>query len=149
MLDIIHTNFLQIGDYFMSGKRLILSFIAVFIFIFLWSWLWHSVFLGSAYQATASVWRPYAQMNQLSGYMLLGYALFSLVFCLLFIKIHAKGGVKLGLHYGFWIGLLFASTMITWYVVLPIPVSIMIWWMVGSLIELPIAGSILGAIYRK
>ena len=70
----------------MNPKRLILAFIAVFVAIFATDFVIHGIWLKPDYAASASLWRPEAEMQKLFGWLLLGQALASFTFVMLWVK---------------------------------------------------------------
>lgn len=129
--------------------RFWLGFIALAIYIVLYEWLFHGGILGGLYQATASVWRPEADMQDYFLWMLSGQLLFAFIFCLLFICTRCQANIKDGATYGLLIGLLMASGSLAYYAVLPIPLTLLAWWILGGLIEAIIAGALFGWIYTR
>ena len=134
----------------MKVTRYLSATAVVAVFIALWGWLFHDVILHAMYGAMDYAWmRPISEVHTMYAWVILGLLLFSLFFVFLFTQFSKDGGIKPGMRYGFWIGALFSATMLTWYVMVPITLTLTIWWIVGGLIELTIAGVIAGAIYRK
>ena len=133
----------------MNIKRYLLASIAVAVFIGVWGWLFHGIFLAHIYGTIAYTWgRPVAEAQTMVGWLVVGYILFGLSFAYFFTWKNKSGGAKQGLTYGFWVGMMFAATMCFWYVSVPISFSLAVWWFVGGLVELTIAGLLVGLIYQ-
>jgi hypothetical protein len=101
------------------------------------------------YQATASVWRTPAEQMHLIEWSLLGTALFSIFFCLIFVKGFANKGVSGGLVYGFYSGLMMTFLAFELYMYLPIPFNLCLWWAITGVIQSMLAGLIAGLIYKS
>ncbi len=127
------------------------SFI-VFIALFALDYLLHGVLLKGIYHQTASVWRSEADMKHMMWYMWLGYLIFSPVFVCIYSKGHEEGksNIGQGFRYGFWMGILLSvmASLIS-YVVLPIPLKLAVYWIVGETIKFTCLGTILGVAYKK
>ena len=124
----------------------------VFIALFALDHLLHGMLLKNIYHQTASVWRPEADMKKIMWYMWLGYLVFSPVFVCIYSKGYEEGKDRIGqgLRYGFWMGILLSvmSSLIS-YVVLPIPLKLAVYWIIGETVKFTCIGGILGAAYKK
>ena len=133
----------------MNTKRLILACVVVFVFVFGFEWVFHGVLLQETYAQTASLWRPESEMQQHFAWLVLGQLLLSVMFCVIYAVRHgANGGVGQGIGYGVLVALLLTSPTLISYAVQPLPISLIGSWVVGRIIQLVIAGAILGAVYR-
>lgn len=121
---------------------------AVFALIFGSDYLIHGVLLKSAYQATASVWRPETEMIEMIRYMMAGQFLFAVSFCCLFLKMTSgkSAGFRTGISFGFWVGLILAGGNLIWYSVLPVPVMLAVQWCGYSFLQMVILGGVLGSL---
>ena len=95
-----------------------------------------------------AVFRPEVEMNQLVIWTAGGHFLQVLVFCYIFLKGYEQKGVMEGVRYGLLIGLLFATTDLTWRAGLPIDTGTTIAWALADLIMWTVGGAVLAAIYR-
>ena len=133
----------------MNTKRLIVASIVVFVFVYLYDWVFHGFILKNAYVQTASLWRPEQEMMNYMGFLVFGEFLRSVVFCVLYaIRPGHRDGVGAGIGYGLLIALLLIGTDFITYAVQPLPLSLITSWAIGGLIQLLVAGALLGAIYR-
>src|SRR4051812_17292295 len=64
----------------MNPKRLLLAIVAVFAGVWLTDYLVHGIWLKSAYQANAALWRPDTDIEARAGWLFLGQFLFTLTF---------------------------------------------------------------------
>lgn len=131
------------------NKRFFLGFMIVAIYIVIYEWIFHGMILKGAYTATASLWRPEADMNTYFLWMLAGQLLFAFIFCLLFTFTRCHANIKDGATYGLVIGLLMSSVSLIYYAVMPIPIALMLGWIMGSLIETTIAGIVFALVYVR
>ena len=131
------------------NKRFWFGFIVVVIYVILYEWGFHGGILESAYKATASVWRPEESMQAFMPWMMTGQLLFSFVFCLLFTFTRCQTNIKDGISYGLVIGLLMSSASLIYYTVLPIPLSLLVWWVLGGVLETCIAGALFASVYQR
>ncbi len=126
----------------------------VFIALFVLDYLLHGTLLKGIYHQTASVWRPEVEMKHMNmmWYIWLGYLIFAPVFVCIYTKGYeeGKGRIGQGLRYGFWMGVLLSvMPSLTSYVVLPIPLNLAIYWMVGETLKYTCLGTVLGIAYKK
>jgi hypothetical protein len=124
-------------------KKTIWAIIAVFVVWSFLDFLIHGVLLKSSYQATANLWRPEDEM------IMSVMSVVTLVFSACFVTLYSHlinpktlaAGVKYGLIFGLATG---ASMGFGSYCYMPIPISLAISWFFASLIELTIAGVVVG-----
>lgn len=131
------------------NKRFWLGFIIVAVFIVMYEWLFHGVMLKGDYTATAHLWRPPVEMESYLAWMFAGQLLFSFIFCLLFTFTRCQTNFKDGATYGLVVGLLMSSVSLVYYAVMPIPMSLMVGWILGGIIETIIAGVIFALVYTR
>lgn len=120
----------------------------IFMSVFTMDFAIHGLLLKGAYEATATVWRTPSEMMDMMKFMAAGQALFSVAFCGLFMKVSVKSPhvIRLGVSYGFWLGMMFVSSNLIWYSVLPVPVSLAIKWCVLAFLQAVILGLIIGVV---
>jgi hypothetical protein len=124
----------------------------IFIIMFALEYLFNNVCLKNLYIATASVWRPEADMMKLIPY----YWAALLVASFLFTYIYAKGceakpsALGEGLRFGLIVGLFVNLPMATiTYATMPLPDKIPIYWFIMGMFEYLAAGAIAGLMYKK
>lgn len=133
----------------MNMKRLIIACIVVFLFVFGYNWVLHGVVLKNAYAESAQLWRGEAEMGRYFVWLLFGQLIMSIMFCVIYaLRRGTDGGPGQGAGYGFLVALLLSSGTFISYAVEPLPGKIAAAWFIGDLIQLVIAGALLGAIYR-
>ncbi|HFD11452.1 MAG TPA: hypothetical protein ENJ32_03120 [Crenotrichaceae bacterium] len=129
-------------------KKVIWAVIAVFITWSLLDFLIHGLFLKSTYQATANLWRPEDEMKM--GLMSFITFIFSLCFVAIYAYLIHPKSLSTGIRYGLILGFATGVSMgLGSYCYMPIPLSLAISWFAGSLIELSIAGVIVGFLVKS
>lgn len=131
----------------MMLKQTIWATIVVFITWSILDFLIHGVLLQSTYQATANLWRPEDEMKMPL------MSIVTLIFSICFVSIYTyfieskslSTGIKFGLIFGLATGV---SMGIGSYCYMPIPLSLALSWFVGSVVEIIIAGIIVGLMVR-
>ena len=129
-------------------KKTILSILAVF---FAWSvmdFVIHGVILKASYEATAHLWRPMAEMKM--GLMHVVVFIAASVFVLIYAWLIGGKSLARGLKYGLLYGLAAGVSMgYGSYSYMPITYHIALVWFLGSLVEMTVAGLIVGAIIKE
>jgi len=128
-------------------KKTILAVLAVFVSWQILDFLIHGVILSSTYQATASLWRPEAEMMMgLMMFVSLVSALcFVLVYDWFFKEKNMMTGLKYGLIFGIGVGI---SMGYGTYSVQPIMYLTALGWFLGTIVEGAIAGLVTGLIIK-
>ncbi len=135
----------------MDTKRWLLASIAVVFVVGVLEFAIHGWLLGDIYKQTASVWRPQADMRLAMWLFWIGYLIFAPVFVLIYVKGYeaGKSGVGQGLRYGVYMGLLIGVALtLGWYVVLPISATLAVYWAIAGMVEMIVAGIVVGLVYR-
>jgi len=136
----------------MNMNRWLYASAAAFVVLAVLEFVVNGVLLAGIYQQTASVWRPEAEMVSLSWLFWLAYLVFAPVFTLIYSQGFEsnKEGIGQGLRFGIYVGLLTAIPMnLIWYVVLPIPASLAVYWAIAGMVEMIAMGIAVGLIYKK
>lgn len=128
-------------------KRTIWSGVAVFVTWSILDFILHGLLLKSAYEATASLWRPMDQMNVPLMYLvtLVSTTCFVLIYGLLVGQKSLATGIKYGALFGLSAGIIMGFGSYTY---LPIPLTLAWSWFFGSWIKAIAAGTIVGAIMK-
>ena len=136
----------------MDKKRWLVAGIVVAVVVTVLESVFHGYFMKGIYEATATIWRPYADMSKLTPYGWLATLFVSFILVYIYHRgYEGKGSaVAEGLRFGFWIGLFTAVPMAVWtYIVMPVPFAIAFWWFAIAMIDMLVAGALVGAIYKK
>lgn len=129
-------------------KQTILAVIAVFIAWSILDFLIHGVLLKSTYQETANLWRPEDEMNM--PLMSIVTLVFSICFVIIYSYLIEPKSLSLGIKYGLILGIATGVSMgFGSYCYMPIPLSLAFSWFVGSLVEITLAGIIVGYMVKS
>ena len=128
-------------------KRMMIAVVAVFVTLSILDFLLHGLLLGPIYMATASLWRPMAEMNRPL------MSLVTLVFSACFVGIYGfliePKSLGAGLRFGALFGLAAGMSMgFGSYCVMPIPLTLAVGWFLGSWVEAVVAGALVGMIVK-
>ena len=132
----------------MNFARLAAAAVVAWFVYLLLSPLANNLLLADLYARHAAVFRPADQMN-----LELGFAA-SLAGFFVFAYAYAKGyeggsGAMEGLRFGVIVGLLLSAFAVTWnYVVLPLSGALAVAWIVDTIAEMAIYGTVVGVVYR-
>lgn len=136
----------------MDKKRWVLTTVVVAVAVTILEAIFHGVCLKETYAETASIWRPMADMNRL---MPLGW-LSTLITSFILVYIFHRGyegkepRIAEGLRFGLMIGLFTAIPMSVWtYIMWPVSLFLAASWFVIAMINMLVAGMIIGVMYRK
>jgi len=136
----------------MNTKRWLLASVAVFVVIGVLEFLIHGVLLSDIYKQTASVWRSEAEMQKMMWIFWVGMLVFAPFFALIYVKGYEKGkpGLGQGFRYGLYVGVMLSVMhSFGWYVILPIPLALAFYWLLGILVEFIAAGVAAGLVYHE
>ena len=133
----------------MNTKRLLLAIVVVFAGIFATDFVIHGFWLKADYAASASLWRPEAEMQKFFGWLMLGQLLATVTFVLLWAKGFAEKATPVcPVIYGTVMGLFCqANTLIT-YAVQPLPGSIAVKWFVAAIAQGVLMGLLVSFVYK-
>jgi hypothetical protein len=128
-------------------SAVVIAFIALFAF----DWVFHGQLMMDQYKATASMWRPEAEMQDYMWVCIVTKIVMAGVFACLFCKCCAMcdgcpvaKGMKLGLK----LGLLLGACAFSTYAWMPIPMEMAIYWFVGDVAKGIFVGAVLGFFYK-
>ncbi len=123
-------------------RGFVLPAIAVYVTIFVFEWVFHGTFMKASYEATASLWRPEAEMQSMFYVCITRQIVMALVITALYFcskgfcadMLCRASRLKKGLKFGFLIGLLLGISQFGAYAYLPIPVSLALSWLGGEIV---------------
>ncbi len=133
----------------MNAKKFIIAVVAVFIFFSAFDYVFHEILMKDAYEATANLWRPDEVIDQYFLWFMLGQFIFTLGFVALFTKAFKRGGIAEGAIFGLLLSILFFGNLSIWHAVLPSTGGLIVNWIIGTTIELILAGVIVAFIYKN
>ena len=130
----------------MNWTKFFIAFSAAFIFIFFFGFVWHGILMKSAYMEIASHYRAHDDMQW--GPLLLGHATMAFFLTWVYASFAGAGGAGTGLRLGIIIAFMFIGLHLIRFAVEPLTTKILLLGGVGDLIEIGLAGAIVGAIYK-
>ncbi len=133
----------------MNFPRYLASTFALFIFIVLYEMLVHDFLLIGIYEATASVWRDFAEMEANMPLALCFQLALSAWTAFVFAQLYKEGGIKNGLLFGLFFGVFGGILTASWYLWLPVPAKLGLSWLISGIGEGLGGGLVLGSIYHK
>jgi len=135
----------------MNAKQKWLAVLGAFVVIWASDFLIHHLWLGDFYRAHAHWWRPEAEMASLMHVMFLA----QLILAWLLVLVYARGyeadkaGLAQGIRFGLLMGvLLMGPSSLMHLVVYPYPSFLIGSWFLGGLMQLILAGAVVGALYK-
>ena len=128
-------------------KRSLAAVVVVFVAWSAMDFLIHGVLLKEIYETTAEMWRPEAEMKM--TLMQVVTAISSLAFVVIYGRMVGKKSLVAGLEYGLWIGILVGIGMgYGTYSYMPIPYHLALYWFLGTLARMLVAGLLVGLIVK-
>ena len=132
-------------------KRWVMAAIGAFGVIFVGDYVIHNLWLGGFYRAHASWWRAPQEMQALMGVLILSELTLAALLALVYAKGYesGRGAAGQGLRFGFLMGvLLYVPGVLMKHFVYPYPALLLLNWMLGGLIEITVAGTVIGFLYK-
>lgn len=140
-------------------KKFVITAVAAFALTMGFDWYVHGVLLMDQYTATASLWRPQAEMEAMSGLCIAKHAIQALVFTVLFMcwkKYQTFGAcftslcpVRKGFYFGGLIGLMLGLNAAASYIWMPIPQSLAIAWGVAEVVKWGLVAGVLAFLCHR
>jgi hypothetical protein len=140
-------------------KKWIIAALIAFAVTMAYDWYVHGTLLTDQYKATASLWRPEAEMQAMFNYCIAKHALMAIVFAYLVLRwkctqtfgaLFSNGcPVRKGFCYGATIGLLLGISQASAYIYMPIPQELAINWLIAEIVKWGIAGGVLAYLCNK
>jgi len=131
----------------MNKQRYIVSLFTVFVFVILYEYLVHYILLKEIYMQTAELWRPEKEMKML--FMFMSQFGFSAVLAYIFTLHYEGKGIGEGIRFGLYIGMLLGSIEIGTYSYMPIPMVLMLSWVLAALLLGLGSGVVLSLVYKR
>ena len=131
-------------------RRLAAGMVLGIVFIAL-EFLVHHVLLKGAYQETASLWRPKDEIKNIFGFLIGAEFLFGVLFGIVYAQGYEprRGPLGQGFRYGLIMGLMLAPLhSFVWYVILPVPTSLCVQWLIAGFAQMVLLGLIASFVYK-
>lgn len=132
----------------MNMKKFSITVVAVLVVTMVTNFVIHQVLLKDMYAATASLWRPEAEMQGLMHYMLLGQLVTAIAFAWIFIHGYKGTGIMEGVRYGLLMGLFQAGGNMIMYVVAPYTCALVTAWTVAGFVQSVLVGVVASFTYK-
>jgi hypothetical protein len=130
------------------NRKLWLGVLVVFVVIAVCEAIVNMLLLSSAYQATANLWRPPAEMKIWLFFFV--YLFIAFFFTLIFSKGYEGMGAMEGLRYGFYIGMMMSVPMaLGMYGSMPVPFSLALQWFLYGLVEYLLCGMAVALVFGQ
>ncbi len=117
----------------MDGSAAHAAILAVFLGIFITGFFIHHVWLKSNYMATASIWRPEAEMDFL--WLVGGQFVIAAAFTMIWLRIAIGGAAMICAVVCFFVGLLCAGNLLIVYAVQPIEHHVIMKWIIAGIVQ--------------
>jgi hypothetical protein len=128
------------------SKKLWIGFVVIFVVISLYQVIVNMYLMSAAYQATASLWRPMAEMKFWIFYVC--YLFIAFFMTLIFSKWYTGKGIMEGLQFGVYTGLMISvPSAYGMYGSMNLPYYFALQWFLYGLIEYVICGIVLSLIF--
>ncbi len=132
----------------MNIPRLFLAIVVGFLVIFGTDYLIHAVWLMPDYKATASLWRPDAEMQTHFLWMLLAQFLCAATFVIVWAKGFAGRPISCGITFGLIMGMFQQVWVMINYVVMPMPGDLAVKWYISGLAQAVLIGMVAALLYK-
>ncbi len=130
------------------NKKVWIGFVVVFVVIALLEFIVNEFLLKGAYQETAQLWRPEAEVKVWLFFVV--YLFEAFFVSIIFSKGYEGKGIAEGARFGFYVGMLLAVPMAYGsYGAMPITYSLALQWFLYGLIEFVIVGIVLALVFGK
>jgi len=136
----------------MNNTRWVEASVMVAVVVTILESIFHGVLLKGIYEATAQVWRPYADMQRLTPYGWLSTLFTSFILVYIYHKGYEGKGNSLaeGLRFGIIMGFFTATPMAVWsYITIPMPINLSVYWFLIGMLDMLVAGTVVGLIYKR
>ena len=131
----------------MNWTKFFIAFIAAWVWIFVFGWVYHGMLMQNTYAAMHGMMRDHADVQ--FPVIILGQIVMAFFFTLIFVRGSGSGGgIGGGFRCGLLLGLFLCGLDIIDYAVEPLTTTVLLAWCIGGIIELTIAGIIVGALYK-
>ena len=135
----------------MNVRRFVIASIVAFVVIAVVEFVIHGILLSGVYQRAAGAFRQEPEAQRLFWLFYVGYLIFAFFFTFMYTKGYERdrGGLAQGLRFGLYVGVMIgALESLVWYVVLPVPGALAVYWFVAYVVMALAAGATVGSLYR-
>lgn len=131
----------------MNKQRYVISVLVMFVFVFFYDFLVHGFLLNDIYAQTKELWRPEEEYNMFV--MTMSQLGFSAVLAYIFTLNYEGKGIGEGIRFGLYMGMLLGVIEIGKYSYMPIPMVLMLSWVLAALLIGLGSGVVLSLVYKR
>ena len=129
-------------------KKIIIAVAVIYVTWIAMDFVIHGLILGQSYAAMAQFWRPMEEMKRVL--MSIVTLIAGISFVLIYARLVANKSLITGMQFGILFGVGYGISMgFGSYSVMPIPYSIALTWFLGTLVEMTVAGILVGLIVKE
>lgn len=133
----------------MNPKSLVVTILVAFVTVWATNFLIHGLWLAGAYKATASLWRPEAEMMAKMPWMLLGQFLVAAAFTMIFAACVAeKRCISCSIKFAACMGIFASAGQIIGFAVEPYPGSLVAKWVLAAIVQAVVLGIVVHKVYK-
>jgi hypothetical protein len=132
----------------MNATRLLVAILVAFVVVFATDFVIHSIWLMPDYNATKSLWRPESEMTSHFPFMLAAQLLFAAMLCLIWALGFAGRSLGTAIVFGLFMGLFQQVWPIATYVVMPLPGTIAVKWIISGVLQVILVTIVAALVYR-
>ncbi len=133
----------------MNPKSLLITIVVAFVTVWAMDFLVHAVWLGTTYKATASLWRPEAEMMAKMPWTLLAQFLVAAAFTMIFaVCVADRRSMKTTIGFAASMGVFSGGGQLMMYAVQPLPGSLVAKWVLAAIVQAVLLGIIVHKVYR-
>ena len=129
-------------------RRLLLATSHVLFLLILWDWAVSGIVVQHYLGIDPAIWRTAEAQEQNLFWMTLGQAIIAVVFCYFYAVMYPGPGIKQGVIFGSFVGVLLSSTLFILYTIIPLPQAAILAWAVSGVFEGSVAGALVAWLYR-
>lgn len=129
-------------------RRLLLSISHVLFLLIVWDWFVTSVVMQDYLSIDPAIWRTAEAQEQNLFWMTLGHCIIASVFCYFYAVMYPGQGLTKGALFGCFVGVLLSSTLFILYSMIPLPIEIILAWVVSGILEGCVAGMLVAFLYK-
>ena len=133
----------------MNPKSLSITIVVAFVTVWATDFLIHGLWLAGTYKATASLWRPEAEMMAHMPWMLFAQFLAAAAFTMIFAACVAeKRCISCSIKYAVCMGVFSGAGQLMTYAVEPYPGSLVAKWFCAGIVQAVLLGVIVHKVYK-
>ncbi len=129
--------------------RFLVAVIVGFVFVFGFDFVFHALLLEDQYKETAHLWRPQETMEMFFPVAMASQLAYVTAMALVFTRNYEGKGIGEGFRFGILIGILMGVAQFGIYPYMPIPLTLALAWLAGTLVQCTVLGVIFSLLYRK